>query len=62
MDVGIETKLMAFNMEASNDDIWQHVLYAHVLRISVDSIGCMITIDWLGYDDPTLRVKYDLSS
>jgi len=62
MDIGIETRLMAFIIEASNGDIWQYVWYAHVLRFSVDKIGCMITVDWLGYDDPTFRVKYDLSS
>ena len=31
-------------------------------EFSVDSIGCMITVDQLGYVDPTLRVKYDLTS
>jgi len=59
MDIGIIAKLIAFNMEASNDDIWQRVWYAHTLRNLVDEIGCIITVEWLGYDDPTFQVKYD---
>ena len=49
IDVGIETRLMAINslliMETVNGDIWQCIWYAHVLRFSVDSIGCIITVD-----------------
>jgi len=31
-------------------------------EFSVDSIGCILTVDRLGHVDPTLRVKYDLTS
>jgi hypothetical protein len=59
MDIGIGMRLMAFNLEALNDNTWQYVGMHMFWDFLVDEIGCIVTVEWLGYDDPTFHVKYD---